>query len=107
MITETDDLLSRLKQFKDKYDDIYDKKDEYVEKDSHNFSNGQKIEYNPWRSSVPSSVETIIYGRNHDETELVRLLRNEQVRKVIILVGMGGLGKTTLVQKLMKNKEIK
>ncbi|XP_075634494.1 putative disease resistance RPP13-like protein 1 [Castanea sativa] len=56
--------------------------------------------------------ETIIYGRDNDEKEIVNLLlsndaaSNNHSTGVIPIVGMGGVGKTTLARQIYNNQKI-
>jgi hypothetical protein len=61
---------------------------------------------------APTSVmnEPRVYGRDKDKEALLELLRSEKCRdaqlSVIPILGMGGLGKTTLAQFLFNDEEV-
>ncbi|XP_077231144.1 disease resistance protein RGA2-like [Tasmannia lanceolata] len=63
------------------------------------------------RETVSDVNELEVYGRDEDKEEIVRLLQadvnnNENEVPVIALVGMGGLGKTTLAKLAFKHENV-
>ncbi|XP_057743884.1 putative disease resistance protein At3g14460 [Arachis stenosperma] len=60
-----------------------------------------------WRIPSSSLVRGNVYGREDDKKALVQMLNdnNENQLSVIAIVGIGGVGKTTLAQWLYNNQE--
>ncbi|KAL4393779.1 hypothetical protein AHAS_Ahas02G0086100 [Arachis hypogaea] len=60
-----------------------------------------------WRTPSSSLVKGNVYGREDDQKALVQMLNdnNEYHLSVIAIVGIGGVGKTTLAQWLYNNAE--
>lgn len=114
-------MLSNLEKLRVKYDYICSHREEDLlkrtkkdvlglkEKDNiHNLGkhDGKETEVRSFKTaSVPFTDEPNIYGRDYDEKKLSEKIL-ECHEQVIVLVGMGGLGKTTLAKKLYKNKDI-
>ncbi|XP_044499008.1 putative disease resistance protein At3g14460 isoform X2 [Mangifera indica] len=55
-------------------------------------------------SGVPP--EQKVYGRNEDEAELLKLVKSGANFQVIAVVGMGGIGKTTIAREVYNHKEL-
>lgn len=111
-------MLSRLKGIELEFDDISKMREEDLKKRAKNEivcpegdnnalkivnDDGNETEMTHMKNaSVPIIDEPNIYGREDDESNLVEILLKSE-KQVIALFGMGGLGKTTLAQKLYGN----
>ncbi|MED6108407.1 hypothetical protein PIB30_023626 [Stylosanthes scabra] len=63
---------------------------------------------NSWRTPTTSLVKGNVYGRDGDQQALMKMLNdnNDHQLSVISIVGMGGVGKTTLAQWLYNNEDL-
>ncbi|KAL4336814.1 putative disease resistance RPP13-like protein 1 [Arachis hypogaea] len=61
-----------------------------------------------WRPPSTSLVKGNVFGRDADQQALIKMLndKNDHNLSVISIVGMGGVGKTTLAQWLYNNKDL-
>ncbi|MED6165451.1 hypothetical protein PIB30_099654, partial [Stylosanthes scabra] len=61
-----------------------------------------------WRTPSTSLVKGNVYGRDGDQQALMKMLNdnNDHQLSVISIVGMGGVGKTTLAQWLYNNEDL-
>ncbi|KAK7328622.1 hypothetical protein VNO77_22735 [Canavalia gladiata] len=61
-----------------------------------------------WRTPSTSLVKGNIYGRENDQNAIIKMLNDnsEDEVSVIPIVGMGGVGKTTLAQWVYNNEEL-
>ncbi|XP_020970343.1 putative disease resistance protein At3g14460 isoform X1 [Arachis ipaensis] len=61
-----------------------------------------------WKTPSTSLVKGDVYGREDDQKALIKMLNdnNENHLSVISIVGMGGVGKTTLAQWMYNNAEL-
>ncbi|XP_052113085.1 putative disease resistance protein At3g14460 isoform X2 [Arachis duranensis] len=61
-----------------------------------------------WKTTSTSIVKGNVYGREDDQKALVQMLNdnNEHHLSVISIVGIGGVGKTTLAQWMYNNAEL-
>ncbi|CAL5183500.1 unnamed protein product [Lathyrus oleraceus] len=64
--------------------------------------------HSSWRTPSTSLEDrSILFGRDHDKQAILKLLLNHHNTAVIPIVGMGGLGKTTLAQFVYNHDSIK
>ncbi|CAI9270927.1 unnamed protein product [Lactuca saligna] len=70
---------------------------------------GPVVEYRPYPETDPNLGEFKVAGRGDDEERIIHLLtesRKEEKLTIVPIVGMGGMGKTTLAKSVYNNQKI-
>ncbi|XP_023728228.1 putative disease resistance protein RGA3 [Lactuca sativa] len=70
---------------------------------------GPVVQYRPYPETNPNLGEIKIFGREEDEERIIHLLtesRKEEKLTIVPIVGMGGIGKTTLAKSVFNNSKI-
>ncbi|XP_059453291.1 putative disease resistance RPP13-like protein 1 [Corylus avellana] len=100
-------LESKITEITDQFNDLMMKRSELrLVETVEGWSSGKT------RTLAPTSVmnESRVYGRDKDKEALLKLLRSEKCMdaqvSVIPILGMGGIGKTTLAQFLFNDEEV-
>ncbi|RYR23870.1 hypothetical protein Ahy_B02g057366 isoform B [Arachis hypogaea] len=95
---DRDDMVDRMEAVVRRIEDLGKQKD---------FLGLEKLPTSSWRTPSSSLVKGSVYGREDDKKALVQMLKdnNDHHLSVIAIVGIGGVGKTTLAQWLYNNQE--
>ncbi|KAL1361193.1 hypothetical protein AAHE18_04G235000 [Arachis hypogaea] len=108
MFHEVSDQINSIKR---RIDEIYQNKSKYgIQQGDFESHNGNKEFAKDSLIAKRRNVEEEeVVGLVHDSDEVINHLarRGDSSRRVVCILGMGGLGKTTLARKIYNNKKIK
>ncbi|XP_031372810.1 putative disease resistance protein RGA4 [Punica granatum] len=104
-------MAHRVKEIREKIDAIKsDRSDFKVEGNDGNNTLGNLVENQPRPETHPYKRERYVVGRDEDIKEVIEFLLNpdfEENVSILPIVGIGGLGKTTLARQVFNNDSIK
>ncbi|KAK2376390.1 putative disease resistance protein RGA1 [Trifolium repens] len=95
------DIGNRLNDITRRFDQIAESKNKFLLRESDTVRE-RPTEVDEWRQTRSFVVEPKVYGREHDKEKIVKFLlaqvRDSEFLSVYPIVGLGGVGKTTLAQ---------
>ncbi|XP_022631659.1 putative disease resistance protein RGA4 [Vigna radiata var. radiata] len=101
-------ICKRMKDITQRFHDIHE------EKSTFNLEPGltevvQRVD-DDWRQTSSDITEPVVYGRDHDRDQIVKFLledaNNREELSIFPIVGMGGLGKTTLAKQVFNDHRV-
>ncbi|KAJ0962350.1 hypothetical protein J5N97_030178 [Dioscorea zingiberensis] len=103
-----DDMLDRIKKIRERFDDIAREREKLNLAD---LGPRRYCDHDDFKPLPTSSLvdESGVFGRDHDKKNLIESLFSDMDKKlsVIPIVGMGGLGKTTLAQLVYNDSRVR
>nr|KYP66470.1 Putative disease resistance protein RGA4 [Cajanus cajan] len=102
------DVGKRMKDITQRFHDIHEEKSMFQL--STGVTDKQAEDDDEWRQTSSVITEPIIYGRDQDREQIVEFLlrhaSNSQDLSIYTIVGMGGLGKTTLAKQVFNDDRV-
>ncbi|XP_022631418.1 putative disease resistance protein RGA4 [Vigna radiata var. radiata] len=101
-------ICKRMKDITQRFHDIHE------EKSTFNLEPGltevvQRVD-DDWRQTSSDITEPVVYGRNKDREQIVKFLledaNNREELSIFPILGMGGLGKTTLAKQVFNDHRV-
>ncbi|WVZ09693.1 hypothetical protein V8G54_014223 [Vigna mungo] len=97
----------RMKDISQRFHDIHEEKSRFNLE--HGVTEVQAVD-DDWRQTSSDITEPVVYGRDQDREQIVKFLledaSNSEELSIFPIVGMGGLGKTTLVKQVFNDHRV-
>ncbi|BAT99728.1 hypothetical protein VIGAN_10124000, partial [Vigna angularis var. angularis] len=98
-------IANRMKDITQRFHDIHEEKSRFNLE--HGVTEVQTVD-DDWRQTSSDITEPVVYGRDHDREQIVKFLledaSNSEELSIFLIVGMGGLGKTTLAKQVFNDR---
>ncbi|KOM45403.1 hypothetical protein LR48_Vigan06g070900 [Vigna angularis] len=100
-------IANRMKDITQRFHDIHEEKSRFNLE--HGVTEVQTVD-DDWRQTSSDITEPVVYGRDHDREQIVKFLledaSNSEELSIFLIVGMGGLGKTTLAKQVFNDRRV-
>ncbi|WVZ10605.1 hypothetical protein V8G54_015135 [Vigna mungo] len=100
-------IAKKIKDITQRFHDIHEEKSRFNLE--HGVTEVQRVD-DDWRQTSSDITEPVVYGRDHDREQIVKFLledaSNSEDLSIFLIVGMGGLGKTTLAKQVFNDHRV-